>query len=292
MSNRIREYLESSEVVGLAKKTRELYTYALRHLENFLKYYSAGKPESFDQLAWLRENFGKFATYLENKKIAGNSIKLYITCVKIFMVWAKHKVDYIYKITNVERQANKRKHLERWFDETDIEKCLAYTFPDHQHITQVKYMTIIRLLIETGARVGEISTIQKKDVDLENKWVTIHGKTEPRQVFFSQDTAMALIELFLNVPCETDYVFPKVNAIKCIVTEMLKSLRLKKEKDGRGPHTFRHYVATYLFYSCDVRLEDIAFLLGDTVDTIRKNYLHPTSSMLRDAISKAYKWSI
>jgi integrase len=77
-----------------------------------------------------------------------------------------------------------------------------------------------------------------------------------------------------------------------VVTEMLNDIGLKKEGDGRGPHTFRHYVASYLFYSGRVRLEDIAFLLGDTVDTIRQNYLHPTSLMLREIVSNAFNWSI
>jgi len=33
-----------------------------------------------------------------------------------------------------------------------------------------------------------------------------------------------------------------------------------------------------------VRIEDIAFLLGDTVETIRERYLHPTPEMLKGRV--------
>ena len=73
---------------------------------------------------------------------------------------------------------------------------------------------------------------------------------------------------------------------------MLEDMGLKNGKDGRGPRTFRHYVATHLFYVGNMRIEDIAVLLGDKVDTIINNYLHPTPLMLRERVAKAMKWEV
>ena len=59
---------------------------------------------------------------------------------------------------------------------------------------------------------------------------------------------------------------------------------------GRGPHTFRHFVATKLFYDGGMRIEDVATLMGTTAENITKNYLHPTPLMLRERVFDAMKW--
>jgi len=278
--NTIQGYMESPEVRGLAKSTRELYGHALHHAEAFARGKDAG---------WLSDNISRFAEYLEGKKLSGKSVQQYLTCTKIYLKWAGHPVEFVYKISNQDRQENKRKRLDRWFTEEDIDKCLSYKF-NNVNGDELIYHTIVRLLVETGARVGEIAGIKKDDVHLDEGFMFIQGKTEPRPVFFSLGTAallsVALLQnLFPDVP-----IFPDAKKIKTVVTRMLEDLGLKKEKDGRGPHTFRHYTATYLFYEGNMRIEDLAFLLGDKVDTIVNHYLHPTPAMLRKRVATAMGW--
>jgi integrase len=83
-------------------------------------------------------------------------------------------------------------------------------------------------------------------------------------------------------------MFPDTEQIKKVVAEMLEDLSLRRP--GRGPHTFRHYVATKLFYEGNMRIEDISVLLGTTVEIIVKNYLHPTPDMLKRRVFKAMQW--
>ena len=71
---------------------------------------------------------------------------------------------------------------------------------------------------------------------------------------------------------------------------MLSDLGMKKIKDGRGCHTFRHYCATHLFYVGGMGLNDIATLLGDAPETIRSTYLHPTPKMLYKRVKQAMGW--
>ena len=63
-------------------------------------------------------------------------------------------------------------------------------------------------------------------------------------------------------------IFPGKNMIYKIIYSMLKDLDLKTKGDGRGPHTFRHYVATNLRYNFRMDLDHVARLLGDTQKTI------------------------
>jgi integrase len=65
---------------------------------------------------------------------------------------------------------------------------------------------------------------------------------------------------------------------------------LKGKGDARGTHTFRHYVTARMFYVGGMRIDDIAFLLGDTKDTIVQNYLHPTPLLLKERAEREVGW--
>lgn len=283
----IQEYLESHDVKKLADGTQSLYSHALGHLEGYCKEYDIETAKAFGS------SIDSFAFHLENKKLSGGTVQQYLTCTKIFLKWAGYPVDYTYKISNSERKTNKKKHLDRWFTERDIEVCLAHGFPKCAQTERLMYRVIVRLLHETGARVGEIAGIRMKDILMEENTIFIQGKTEARPVFFSEKTKVMLSNYLyvslLPINKET-LIFPSVNKIKTVITEMLKDLDMKNGSDGRGPHTYRHFTATYLFYVGNMRLEDIAYLLGDKVETIREKYLHPTPKMLRDRVSKAMGW--
>jgi hypothetical protein len=45
------------------------------------------------------------------------------------MKWAGHPITLTHRISNGERKKTQRKQLRRWFNEEDIARCLAYTFP-------------------------------------------------------------------------------------------------------------------------------------------------------------------
>jgi integrase len=122
------------------------------------------------------------------------------------------------------------------------------------------------------------------------------SKTEIRPAFYSQETADLVLKLQNSTVSffKEDWngpVFPAVGMCKKIITGMLSDLGLKKQNDGRGPHTFRHYAATHLYYNGDMDLNDLAIVLGDKPDTIRDNYLHPTPAMLRRRVEKAWGWN-
>ena len=120
-------------------------------------------------------------------------------------------------------------------------------------------------------------------------------KTTPRPVFFTPETAIYLkkhLEAFFPDPEKDSFkkIFPGKNMIYKIINSMLKNLGLKTKGDGRGPHTFRHYVATNLRYNFRMDLDHVARLLGDTQKTISSRYLHPTAEMLHNLINRASGW--
>ena len=133
------------------------------------------------------------------------------------------------------------------------------------------------------------------DIDIENRTVLLRdSKTEPRPAFFSDDTKQMLEHFKGNMVHKRawrDKIFPSVEQIQKIVKDMLADLGLKDGADGRGPHTFRHYMATWLHYEGGMSIMDIAFLLGDKPNTIRDSYIHPTPNMLQRRVDAAMGWA-
>ena len=279
----INKFTKSPEVKKLAVSTQEQYGYALMHLDGYCQ------ENNIIFLQKFPPYFPAFVKELETERISGRSIQQYTTIIKIFFKWAKQPIEYTYRLSNAEIKTNKKKALDRWFSEPEVEKCLAYRFEKHTPPVALRNRIMIRLMVETGARVREISFIEAKDFDFKESLVWLReSKTEPRHAFFSPETH-ALLKEYKLVVGWIDNIFPSVNTAKAIVSEMLIDLKLKRTKDGRGAHTLRHYCATMLYYR-GMKMSDIAILLGDKEETIRDHYIHLTPQMLREKVVEVMGW--
>ncbi len=296
MSNKFDDYLNSESVQNLAANTRLMYQNSLRHAQNFISgHRNKIATSTLNEYEWLSFAMPDFARYLEKQKMSGKSIQQILTGVKIFLKWAGYKTEFVYRISNEDRQAHKLKHLLRWFDENDVARCLDYMFMHYEEERRMRSRILVRLLVETGGRIGEIAAIRKEHIDLEERTVIIQGKTNPRPVFFSPRTATMIRQYkkYLKDSKDLDWegeLFPSKQVCTIAIQDMLVALGMKKSEDGRGAHTFRHYFASKLFFEGQMRIEDVAFLMGDGVDVVRDTYLHPTAMNLREKVDIAMKW--
>ena len=283
-SSFVRTFLLSDYCRSLSENTVELYSNAL--VKNFLPF--CVSHNIIMTPAIVQASMPAYASYLERKALSGATIQQYINILRIMMKAMGTPIIYAYRRSSEDRRAQKIKQMKRWFDEADIAKCLAYDKPC------IRDQLIIRLLAETGARVQELSMVTWQDIDLDANTIWLrYSKTQPRSNFFSDETKLlfyklkghSLFDSFDNRP-----LFPSVNRVKEIVADILIELGLKTAKDGRGSHTFRHWVATYLYYVGNMQLTEIASLLGDRAQTINNTYLHPTAAMMKKRVVKAMGW--
>ena len=282
LAKRINDYLCSDAVKGLSKQTQLNYKQGLSRLIAFCE---ANQLDIFER----QINMGDYVNSLKQAGLSGKTIQQLLTYAKIFLKWAGDPVEYTYRLPSEEKKELKRKQLKRWFNEDEVSRCVAYPFSEVPEDLRLKYRVIVKLLVDTGARVREIANVKAEDIDLGDNIIWLmDSKTEPRPAFFSTET-QALIEVWKNsmVFAWTGSIFPTAERIQQIVNQMLDGLDINAP--GRGPHTFRHFVATRLFYN-GMRIEGISFLMGTTVEIIVKTYLHPTPLMLRQRVYKAMKW--
>jgi len=233
-------------------------------------------------------NLKKYAEALEHDGLSGKSIQQYLTVAKSFMRAVGLVPNYTYKIRADEKRQFILDRAERWFEKDEIVRCLAYRFPNADTTARrLRNRCIVRLLVETGVRVDELSCMHHADFNVADGYVLVcQTKTQPRPVFFSPDTSK-IVEKYLMKTPETAGLFPTTSQIRRVVCDMLYALNLKKNGDKRGPHTFRHYIATHMVYVWDMCLDDVARILGDKPEQLRNEYLHPTVEMLKRRIDKS-----
>lgn len=274
--------------MALAQSTLKLYKSTLKnHLMPFCKQAGIKKLDNSFQ-----NHVDEYVAYLKRKKLSGNTIRQYLTISKFVFTYHGYGYNFTYRIPREEKQAQDRKYQARWFSDDEIALCKTYTFP----FKHVRNHLILRLLCETGVRINELANVRVCNVYPDRKTIKIEeSKTIPRDVTFSPET-----QIFLKKYLEKEFadhplnsralLFPGKNQIYKIIIRMLEDLSLKKPKDGRGPHTFRHYVATTLHYTRRLDVKLIADFLGDKPDTISSRYLHSDGEILNDIISKASGW--
>ena len=286
IDDQINSYLTHPHTVSLSNETRKAYGCVLQG--QLLKFCQQAEITTLNNE--FENRMEDFVAYLINRGTDPYTVQHYLTITKFFLKKIGHQVNHIYKIPRDAKRRHDLKHQKRWFTDLDIARCMTYRF----RRMHTRNHLLVRLLIETGARVNEIAHITVGNVNISKRTILISfSKTVPRPVFFSQETAVFIDRHFKgkfpDPLAESEaMLFPGKNRIYKIIVEMLKDLDLKSKQDCRGPHTFRHYAATYLHYVKNMKLTSVAALLGDTPETISSRYLHPTAEMLQSEVERAF----
>jgi integrase len=141
------------------------------------------------------------------------------------------------------------------------------------------------LLMETGARSEALRTLQWDQVNLNagliqlNPWGRNQTTKRRPTIPISDD----LLPILLRAKHEATgpYVLDHPGQIRKSMETFCRNHQL----NGVTAHTFRHTLATRMAQA-GVAMAEIAAMLGDTMATVEKNYLHLSPQFLRGALAK------
>lgn len=150
---------------------------------------------------------------------------------------------------------------------------------------------ILELLYACGLRLAELAALNWDDVDLEERWLRVHGKgSKDRMVPFGEPAQELLHEWRGATPCFEGPVFPGQTEGH-IAERTVHRLVLRAAKDAKisdvSPHTLRHCFATHLLER-GAPLRVVQELLGHESVVTTQRYLRITMDSMKEKYTRSH----
>ena len=240
-----------------------------------LKHHKVGAVE-FTDIDDLHRKISKTAPYRANRTVAVLS--------KMFSLATRWwpKLNIVHPARGIERNQEEKRH--RYLSSDELAR-LTKTLADYE---DQQAANIIRLLLLTGARRGEVQSMKWDDLDLESGVWTKPGATTKQKTEHRIPLSIPACRL-LKVLAGEDavYVFPgRAKGHRVEIKDDWAAVCKAANIVGARMHDLRHTYASVLA-SAGLSLPIIGALLGHTQPAITARYAHLFDDPLRKATEQA-----
>lgn len=255
-------YLETKRLERRTERTIKTYRQTLNHFAKFCRENELKGDEddcvkkyiqymSFEKRKWDDHPTNQS----EQIGISARSVNNIIRNLRTFYNWTKReKLIEFNPAERIEYQTEEEDTFEVF---TDEEVHALLEAPNKRVYTGFRDYVMMLVLLDTGMRLGELTSLKRGHVDLLYRQIVIPAaitKTrKTRVVPISQTTASALQELFDIIGVEDDdadeYIFLTQFGDRYYGDTFAKMMKKYAKKSGYpfkarvSPHTFRHYFA-------------------------------------------------
>lgn len=166
----------------------------------------------------------------------------------------EHKLSY-QQFNNLCSSARKRAGLKKTKTKSDMDFDLPSkddlkTFIDYMSNKGLKYQLIVKFLLYTGVRVGELVKMMVDDINLDKRYCIVHGRGDTERKVVLPKQLSKLLKIYLEVKTNLKYLFesrPGKHYSTIAINQMFIRARKKLSlPDTFHPHTFRHLWLTML----------------------------------------------
>ena len=254
------------------------------------------KPNNIEIELINKDTIVDFLNWLEIERHASISTRNQrLASIKSFYKFVQTNEPDLFNIcSQILSIKNKKapKKIISYFLEDEIKIIINY-FNSQKNL---KYLTIICVLYDTGARVSELVNIKLNDLNLsENASIKLHGKGNKIRIVPISKELVSLInkylkEVYINY---NDFLFysnqkkqynrKSINYILNKTVQELKLLYPLKFQGNYSPHSLRHSKGTHL-YNNGTPLLYIKDFLGHSSVTTTEIYATPDSKKQREQI--------
>ena len=303
MTNRfsklVQEFL-TSYIIGecnYSVNTKASYSTTFYLLLKFMSEEKNIRPNKIEIESITKEVLIQFLDWLEaDRSVSIQTRNQRLACIKSFCKYVQtNEPDLFESCSQILSIKNKKvpNKMISYFSEDEIKMMINYL----NKCKDLKKLTMICVLYETGARVSEFINIKLEDLNLsDNASITLYGKgNKTRIVPISQELVKLinkhLKEAYINYG--DDYLFysnykKKYNrkSINYLIDNLIEKLREIYPGNFKGnyhPHSFRHTKATHL-YNNGTPLLYVKDFLGHSTITSTEIYATPDSKKQREEI--------
>lgn len=261
------QFIVSCKAKGLSEKTIQTYNahfHAIgKHLDTSISINELDSNYLDSMINSMREN-----------NLASNSIRSYTRTLKAFLSWCNTNgftsINIpLYKAEETIKETYTDSELKILLKKPNIKTC---NFSDYRN------WVIINLLVNNGCRAKSIRSILIRDVDLDNKIITLrHNKNHKIQILPLSQSLCSILKEYLKIRGGevSDYLFPNEygeqlteNGLRCTIANYNTSRGIYKT----SIHMFRHTFARKYLVDCGGNAFALQKLLGHSTLDMTKHY--------------------
>ena len=303
MTNRFSKLVQSfltTYTIGecnYSMNTKVSYSTTFHLLLEFMSKEKNIRPNKIEIETITKEVIVQFLDWLEtNRNVSIQTRNQRLACIKSFYKYVQSNEPDLFDTCSLILSIKNKKvpnKIISYFSEDEIRIMINYL----NNSKDLKKLTMICVLYETGARVSEFINIKLNDLNLsDNASITLYGKGNKVRVVPISDELVKLINKYLKEVYTNygdDYLFYSMqkrkyyrNSINKIITTLVNDLKIKYSnyfKDNYFPHSFRHTKATHL-YNNGTPLLYVKEFLGHSTISSTEIYATPDSRKQRKEI--------
>lgn len=282
-----------------SSNTKSSYATTFHLLLEFMNNEKNTKPNKIEIEIITKEVIIQFLNWLEtNRNVSIQTRNQRLACIKSFYKYVQsNEPDLFDTCSLILSIKNKRvpNKMISYFSEDEIKIMINYL----NKCKDLKKLTMICVLYETGARVSEFINIKLENLKLsDNASITLYGKGNKTRIVPISQELVKLINKYIKeiyVNYGDDYLLYSAqkkkyyrNSINKIITTLINDLKINYPNYFKGnyhPHSFRHTKATHL-YNNGTPLLYVKEFLGHSTLTSTEIYATPDSKKQREEILK------
>lgn len=279
--------------------TKSSYATTFYLLLEFMNNEKDIKPNKIEIETITKEVIIQFLNWLEtNRNVSIQTRNQRLACIKSFYKYVQSNEPDLFDTCSLILSIKNKKvpnKMISYFSEDEIKIMINYL----NKCKDLKKLTMICVLYETGARVSEFINIKLEDLKLsDNASITLYGKGNKTRIVPISQELVKLINKYLKevyVNYGDDYLLYSAqkkkyyrNSINKIITTLITDLKINYPNYFKGnyhPHSFRHTKATHL-YNNGTPLLYVKEFLGHSTLTSTEIYATPDSKKQREEILK------
>lgn len=235
-----------------------------------------------EYVVYLRNKY-KESSGFEGKKqpLSGRTIKTYVSALKTFLIYA---YDEGYMKENVGHRIKMPRYKKKVIEILNMKEIgiLINSF-DKTTFNSCRDLLVVSIMLETGARLSEVTNLKKKDFNFEDRNIKIDGKGQKERLVPLTEFIQSCYKIYIYKYYDTfhkelnndDYLIRTQEnepATKNTISLAFRRIRNRINIDIH-PHLLRHTFATwFLLNGGDI--VTLQVILGHTTLNMVLNYLH------------------
>lgn len=286
--NDFNKYLQMvEENIEYSEGTKEFYR---KHLPILDRYFYEKGRNSIEEITLKDVNdFVKF----NRKECSETTINKRLGIIKRCIISLKIESEESIKILNLKKLKEVRRSYEM-LTQDELKKIVRFVKAlPNKTSNYLLYKTFILLLVDTGARPGEVLAIEKRNINLDHNEILLKKtKTKiERFVYFYEDTKECMVEL-MKINNKSKYLLWNDNKQRAInyddVRYIMKLIESSTGIKNIYSYMFRHTFATRLIENgADVFA--VKDLMGHEKLTTTQIYTHLSKSHVKKVYKASHK---